>query len=191
MFDFAWTEIALIGVVALVLIGPKDLPVAIKTVSDLVKKMRRMAGEFQSQVDEMVKDTSLAEVRQQISEIRNLDIRGEIAKAVDADGSIRAAMNDDPFRQTAPYVPPAGSHSIEAPAEADAAHDPSHGPGHGWQSPAFEAPAFVPPGTPIPAALTMPPAPPPEPPPPADTPPAYTPPAFMPPGTTPPAAPRA
>ena len=171
MFDFAWTEFALIGVVALVLIGPKDLPVAVKAVSDVVKKMRRMAGEFQSHVDEMVKDTSLAEVRQQINEIRNLDIRGEIEKAVDADGAIRATFNEDPFRSTAgssasTYVPAAGSHSIEAPPDADA-------------PPAFEAPAFMPPGTPLPPVVAEPATPPPEPP------------AFIPPGMTHPGAPPA
>ena len=170
MFDFAWSEIALIGVVALVLIGPKDLPIAIKAVTDVIKKMRRMAGEFQSQVDEMVKDTSLAEVRQQINEIRNLDIRGEITRAVDADGSIRAAFADDPFRNaagtTVTDVEPAGSHSIAAPTEADKV-----------ESPAVEAPAFVPPGTTPPVSLGEPPAPP-----------APEPPAFIPPGTTHPGA---
>jgi len=178
MFDFAWSEIALIGVVALVLIGPKDLPVAIKTVSGIVKKMRRMAGEFQSQVDEMVKDTSLAEVRQQINEIRNFDIRGEIEKAVDADGSIRSTFTQDPFKPTDSYVPPAGSHSIEAPADVDAAYDPERA----HDSPAFEPPAFVPPGVAPPVALADPPAPPPP-----------EPPAFIPPGVTPPqsGAPRA
>lgn len=168
MFDFAWSEIALIGVVALVLIGPKDLPVAIKAVSDVVKKMRRMAGEFQSHVDEMVKDTSIAEVRQQIAELRNFDIRGEIEKAVDADGSLRKTFADDPFRATADgetYVPPAGSHSIEAPPEAD-------------KPPMFEAPAFVPPGVEPPADLVARETPPPPP----------EPPAFIPPGTTPPRA---
>jgi sec-independent protein translocase protein TatB len=173
MFDFAWSEIALIGVVALVLIGPKDLPVAIKAVSDVVKKMRKMAGEFQSHVDEMVKDTSIAEVRQQINEIRNFDIRGEIEKAVDADGSLRSTFNDDPFRGPAgSYIPPAGSHSIEAPPNADAPPDPA------LASPALEAPAFVPPDVAPPAAVAAPPPPPEAP-------------AFIPPGTTLPGAPRA
>ena len=178
MFDFAWSEIALIGVVALVLIGPKDMPVAVKAVADVVKKMRRMAGEFQSHVDEMVKDTSLAEVRQQINEIRNMDIRGEIERAVDADGSIRSTFSEDPFGQLTPhspaqepepevYVPPAGSHSIEAPPEADAA-------------PGFEAPAFVPPGVAPPVAVAEPAA--------ERSPPE--PPAFIPPGTPEPSAAR-
>ena len=85
-----------------------------------------MAGEFQSHVDEMVKDTSIAEVRQQINEIRNFDIRGEIEKAVDADGSLRSTFNEDPLGgSAASYVPPSGSHSIEAPPDADAPVDPA------------------------------------------------------------------
>ena len=98
MFDFAWTEIALIGVVALVAIGPKDMPVAIKAVADMVKKARRMAGEFQTHVDEMVRDANLDEVRSQISQIRNLDIKGTIERAVDSDGSIRKTFAEDPLR---------------------------------------------------------------------------------------------
>ena len=106
MFDFAWSEIALIGVVALVLIGPKDMPVAVKAVTGFIKKARRMASEFQSHVDEMVRDTELADVRQQINEIRNFDIRGEFERTVDADGSLRRSF-EDPLVTPAP-VPTAG-----------------------------------------------------------------------------------
>lgn len=94
MFDFAWSEIALIGVVALVLIGPKDMPVAVKAVANVVKKARRMAAEFQGHVDEMVRDTELAEVRKQIDEIRNFDIKGEFERTIDEDGSLRRAFDD-------------------------------------------------------------------------------------------------
>jgi sec-independent protein translocase protein TatB len=97
MFDFAWSEIALIGVVALIAIGPKDLPVAIKTVAGMIKKARRMAGEFQTHVDEMVREANLDEVRDQINNIRNFDIKGEIEKAVDADGSIRSTLTENPL----------------------------------------------------------------------------------------------
>jgi sec-independent protein translocase protein TatB len=111
MFDFAWSEIALIGVVALVLIGPKDLPVAMKGVANVVKKARRMAAEFQSHVDEMVRDTELAEVRKQIDEIRNFDIRGEFERAVDEDGSLRRAFEEPlitPAPTPVPELMPAG-----------------------------------------------------------------------------------
>jgi sec-independent protein translocase protein TatB len=164
MFDFAWSEIALIGVVALVLIGPKDMPVAIKAVSDMVKKARKMASELQGHVDEMVKDTSIAEVRQQINEIRNFDIRGEVERAVDADGSLRSAFADDPLRSGSStamgevHVAPPGVHSVARPPEVAA----------------VVAPAFIPPATTPPPQVAV------APPPPA-------PPAFVPPGADPPA----
>lgn len=175
MFDFAWSEIALIGVVALVLIGPKDMPVAIKAVSDVVKKARKMASELQGHVDEMVKDTSIAEVRQQINEIRNFDIRGEIERAVDADGSIRSSFANDPFRDAPPAtpsvhdVPATETHSIVRPDEVDVATVAA--PGHA-DAPAFVPPAYVPPPPPAVA------------PPPAFIPPNATQPSMTQPGAT-------
>jgi sec-independent protein translocase protein TatB len=97
VFDFAWSEIALIGVVALIAIGPKDMPVAIKTVASMIKKARRMAGEFQTHVDEMVREANLDEVRSQINEIRNFDIKGEIERAVDEDGSLKQTLSGNPL----------------------------------------------------------------------------------------------
>ena len=98
MFDFAWSEIALVGIVALIAIGPKDLPVAIKTVAELVKKARRMAGEFQTHVDEMVKEANLSEVRDQFNDLRRMDIKGKILDAVDGDKSLRNTIADNPFK---------------------------------------------------------------------------------------------
>src|ERR1700749_4230743 len=97
MFDFAWSELALIAVVALIAIGPKDMPVAIRTVTGWIKKARRMASEFQTHVDEMVREADLSDIRSSINEIRNFDIRGQIEKAVDADGSLRSTFASDPM----------------------------------------------------------------------------------------------
>ena len=154
MFDLAWSEIAVIAVVAVVVIGPKDLPEAIRGVAKGVQKLRRMAGEFQQQADELVREAKLDDVRNSIQEmkstindIRSFDIKGEIEKAVDADGTLQKTMADDPLRDTfmpppppAPYVPP------ELP-------------------PAPDAPSFVPPtvarfAAPLPPALEPAPAPP-------------------------------
>ena len=101
MFDFAWSEIALIAVVAMIAIGPKDMPVAIRAVTGWVKKARRMAAEFQTHVDEMVREADLSEVRASINEIRNFDIRGEIEKTIDADGSIRSTFASNPLAPSA------------------------------------------------------------------------------------------
>ena len=83
MFDFNMSEIALIGVVALVLIGPKDLPIAVKAVTTMVKKARRMAAEFQTHVDEMVREADLDGVKKSFNEIKNFDFKSEVEKAID------------------------------------------------------------------------------------------------------------
>ena len=101
MFDFAWSEIALIAVVAMIAIGPKDMPVAIRAVTGWVKKARRMAAEFQTHVDEMVREADLSDVRASINEIRNFDFRGEIEKTIDADGSLRSTFASNPLEPAA------------------------------------------------------------------------------------------
>lgn len=170
MLDFAWSEIALIGVVALVLIGPKDMPIAIKAVSAMVKKARRMAAEFQTHVDDMVKDTELQDVRNSIREIRTMDIRGAISRAVDSDGSIRSALKD-PLRTPPPALPETAVEALPEHTIGD--------PAHAFDAPAFDAPAVIPPAfippteavTHVAASV------------PAFIPPAITPPAFIPPET--------
>ncbi len=153
MFDLAWSEIAVIAVVAVVIIGPKDLPEAIRGVAKGVQKLRRMAGEFQQQADELVREAKLDDVRNSIHEmkstindIRSFDIKGEIGKAVDADGTLQKTMADDPLRDTFMPPPPAPYVAPEIP-------------------PAPDAPAFVPPmvarfSAPLPPAPEAAPAPP-------------------------------
>ncbi len=157
MFDFAFSEIALVGVVALIVIGPKDMPVAIKAVAGVIKKARRMAGEFQGHVDEMVREANLHEVRDSINDLRSMNIKGRILSAVDGDGSMRRALDEDPFktpsRQVAPAVmqpvipdPAAADPTMAAPAPAPAFVPPAAGTVAAAEPAAPTAPpAFVPP----------------------------------------------
>ncbi|MCK8783816.1 Sec-independent protein translocase protein TatB, partial [Roseomonas sp. NAR14] len=173
MFDLAWSEIALIAVVALVVIGPKDMPGAIRGLARMVQKARRMAGEFQGHVDEMVREAKLDDVRNQINEIRNFDFKGAVERTVDNDGSLRKSFTEDPFHApagvaTTPIADPGGG------APGDAA--PAATPAEPASPPA--APAFIPPAAARAAAPAFPspePAPPPS---------AFVPPAFVPPGVT-------
>ena len=171
MFDFAWSEIMLVGIVALIAIGPKDLPVAMKTVAQLIKKARRMAGEFQTHLDEMMREANLHEVRDTITDLRRMDIKGKILNAVDGDGTLRKTMADNPLdiKPAPPPVPVADSpavaeqtieaypeHSIAAPGEAAelgraerSQEPPSFIPPQvaraGLPGPPMPPPAFVPP----------------------------------------------
>ncbi|MBY0431626.1 MAG: Sec-independent protein translocase protein TatB, partial [Rhodospirillales bacterium] len=71
MFDIAWSEMALIAVVALVVIGPKDLPRAMRASAHWVRKARLLAGEFQSSLDDMVREAELDEVKRDIDKLGN------------------------------------------------------------------------------------------------------------------------
>ena len=130
-----------------------------------------MAAEFQTHVDEMVKDADLGEVRDHIRDLRSLDIRGTIARAVDNDGSIRKAFTD-PVRTPPPVVTtpveahaeqsveshvehniagpepmPAWTPSVSEPTEATvhAAAAPAFIPPEEAAAPAQLPPAFIPP----------------------------------------------
>jgi len=71
MFDMSWGEVLVIGTVALIVIGPKDLPKALRTVGQMTGKIRRMAGEFQSQFNEAMREAELDEIRKQVSGVND------------------------------------------------------------------------------------------------------------------------
>ena len=66
MFDMSWGEVLVIGAVALIVIGPKDLPKALRTVGNATAKLRRMAGEFQAQFNDAMREAELDEIRRQV-----------------------------------------------------------------------------------------------------------------------------
>ncbi len=167
MFDFAWSEFGVIAVVALIFIGPKDMPVAIKAVTGMIKKARRMASEFQTHVDDMVRDADLHEVRDQISALRGHNLGRTLERLVDEDGSLRRTFTENPLAPLTPIVTPApeveGEVAVaERPAVGTAVADPApteqpRPESHALESEAPEtgsieplarpdAPAFIPPG---------------------------------------------
>lgn len=71
MLDMSWGEIMVIGAVALIVIGPKDLPKALRTVGQVTGKLRRMAAEFQGQFNEAMREAELDEVKKQLQGVND------------------------------------------------------------------------------------------------------------------------
>ncbi|PWC34353.1 Sec-independent protein translocase protein TatB [Azospirillum sp. TSO35-2] len=151
MFDIAWSELMVIAVIALVVIGPKDLPKAIFTLGKWVRKARGVAREFQTHIDDMMRETELDELRKEALKTRDMNIKkmmedtidpkGEVAKAFDPKG-FDVGLNGHAGSPPEPDLPPA-SEAVPAPAAAPAVTD--------------SAPASTP-AAPAPVPATTPPA---------------------------------
>jgi sec-independent protein translocase protein TatB len=113
MFEIGWTELVLIAVVAIVVIGPKDLPRAMRTVGQWTARMKRMAREFQGQFNEALKEAELDGVRKDIEALGKIDPLAGVRKEMTAlDTSIRQEI----AKPAVPSVPPVTAVPVSAPA---------------------------------------------------------------------------
>jgi len=70
MFDIGWAELLLLGVLAIIVVGPKDLPRMMRTIGQYTAKIRAAAREFQRSFDEMARESELDELRKQIADVK-------------------------------------------------------------------------------------------------------------------------
>lgn len=70
MFDIGWTELLFLGVLAILVVGPKDLPRMMRTIGQYTAKIRGAAREFQRSFDEMARESELDELRKQIADVK-------------------------------------------------------------------------------------------------------------------------
>src|SRR6201984_1418348 len=91
MFDLGWGKIVIIAVIALVVIGPKELPAVLRTVGQWMGKIRRMAAEFQGQFQEAMREAEMADLKKSIAAITaapraigtGFDPLGSVTKAIE------------------------------------------------------------------------------------------------------------
>jgi sec-independent protein translocase protein TatB len=88
MFDIGWSELVVIGVVALIAIGPKELPGVLRSVGQWMTKIKRMASEFQGQFQEAMREAEMADLKKQAEELN--------------DAARNLTQNFDPFDYVAP-----------------------------------------------------------------------------------------
>ncbi len=135
MFDMSWGEVMVIGGVALIVIGPKDLPRALRTVGQMTSKVKRLAYEFQSQFNEAIREANLDDVKREVDGLHRdvasatsskfnplQTIRDELKSAVESKtgstmagaGHATSTQAEDRFFGETPVVDEAGPiHHIE------------------------------------------------------------------------------
>ncbi len=147
MFDIGWSELLLIGIVALIAIGPKELPGALRTLGQWMGKVRRMASEFQNQFHEAMREAELADLKKEVDEMATKaqsyahfdpieDVRRDLEKAAgpapDLDTLTDTAASppsaSTPPAATPPASPPAATEAPPAAAPAEPAAPQSTAP---------------------------------------------------------------
>jgi sec-independent protein translocase protein TatB len=120
MFDISWTEFLLIGVVALIVIGPKELPGVLRTLGQWTRRVRSMAADFQGQFQEAMREAEMADLKKQVDDIahdiKSYDPLKDVRADVEAAGKDIQSSLETPVLMT-PATEPAQS---EAPAAPEA-----------------------------------------------------------------------
>ena len=92
MFDIGWQELFIVSILALIVVGPKDLPRALRNVMGLVRKARMMARDFQDGIDDVVREADLDDVKNQIESLSDGDINEQIHNVIDPTGDIASDL---------------------------------------------------------------------------------------------------
>src|SRR6516225_10852808 len=125
MFDFSWGELLLIGIVALIAIGPKELPGVLRTLGQWTAKLRRMASEFQNQFHEAMREAELSDLKKEVDEMTsqaksyaNFDPVADVRREFEsAQRQIETSMSEQPKSESelqSSTAPPASSQSEAA-----------------------------------------------------------------------------
>lgn len=94
MFDIGWAEMMFVVIIAVLVIGPKDLPGAIATIGKYVRKARSMARDFQSGIDDLAKETEIADIKKDLMATTDFNIKKQIEDAVDPTGRAENMFED-------------------------------------------------------------------------------------------------
>ncbi|NQV99601.1 MAG: twin-arginine translocase subunit TatB [Rhodospirillales bacterium] len=93
MFDIGWQELFIVAVLAMIVVGPRELPSTLRTVMSYIRKAKSMARDFQNGIDEVAREVELDDIRQEANKIAHMDLDKEIKQAVDPTGSVKESLD--------------------------------------------------------------------------------------------------
>jgi sec-independent protein translocase protein TatB len=130
MFDISWTEFLLIGVVALIVIGPKELPAVMRGLGQWTRKIRSLAADFQNQFHEAMREAEMADLKKQVDDVAQdikeydplKDVRADVeAIGKDLDAAPDKSSQKEVTKVTEPESPAVASPTKELPIPEAAA----------------------------------------------------------------------
>src|ERR1700748_3095241 len=131
MFDIGWSEFLVIGIVALIAIGPKELPGVLRMVGQWMGKARQMAGQIQGQFQEAMREAEMADLKKSFDEVREAatglstgglmtSLQKDVTDALRIDDIDKPAAAIEPPASPTEPAPPTPETFVEAEAHAAA-----------------------------------------------------------------------
>ena len=94
MFDIGWQELFLIGLITILVVGPREIPRVLRTVVASVRKVRGLANDFQRGIDELARETELDEIRKDLEKSATLDLERQLEETIDPEGEMSVAVKE-------------------------------------------------------------------------------------------------
>ena len=94
MFDVGWQELFFIAVVTILVVGPKEIPRVLRTVSLWTRKIKGMAREFQNSIDDLARETELDDIKKELQRAKDFDLERDIEDAIDPTGEMSNSIRD-------------------------------------------------------------------------------------------------
>jgi sec-independent protein translocase protein TatB len=94
MPDIGWQELFLIALITIIVVGPKEIPRVLRTVSLWVRKIRGMARDFQSGIDDLAREADLDDFRKELAEAKDFDVQRDIEDMIDPTGEYAKSIQD-------------------------------------------------------------------------------------------------
>jgi sec-independent protein translocase protein TatB len=123
MFDFGLSmgELMVIAVIALIVVGPKDLPKMLRTIAKFVTRLRGMAGEFQRHLDAAIRESGIDEVKKEVRNMTNFTVTADVGKKMSEEfkrqGDEIKTMLESPEKPTEKKAPELAEPAAQTPAE--------------------------------------------------------------------------
>ncbi len=118
MFDIGWSEMAVIAVIALLIIGPKDLPRVLRVAGQWAGKARRVAREFQGNIEQLVRESEVDQIKKEAEEISRYDVKSELEQSIDPTGDLARAVDPSTIEEESATTDPADASPFTAPGSS-------------------------------------------------------------------------
>lgn len=94
MLDIGWVELSIIALITILVVGPKEIPRVLRTVTQIMRKVRGMASEFQSGIDELARESELDDLKKDIEKTASRDFASELENTIDPTGEVTESVRD-------------------------------------------------------------------------------------------------